>query len=186
MYPHLRRLHKWGPCAYTCSVWGRFAQRCLSPAAYSYVQIDGIDPDACPPSGMTSPNSKTDTHGVEIEAAAQFLKGRSFPDQRRWLYAYLIKMTNNGEGTVRLLRRHWVITDATGETREVRGDGVVGEHPQLASGDSFEYRSMCDLSTAWGTMEGTFTYEDEAGDELDVAVGRFFLVESAENANVVE
>ncbi len=135
---------------------------------------------------MTSPNSKTATLGVEIEAAAQYLKGRSFPDQRRWLYAYLIKMTNQGSGAITLLRRHWVITDANGETREVRGDGVVGEHPRLEPGESYEYRSMCDLSTAWGTMEGSYTFMDDEGEELEVAVGRFFLVESSENAIVVE
>lgn len=135
---------------------------------------------------MTSPNSKTDTEGVEIEAAAQYLKDKSFPDQRRWLYAYLIKMTNRGSAPLTLLRRHWVITDATGETREVRGDGVVGEHPRLEHGESYEYRSMCDLSTAWGTMEGSYTFMDDEGEELEAAVGRFFLVESSENAIVVE
>lgn len=135
---------------------------------------------------MTSPNSKTDTEGVEIEAAAQYLKGRSFPDQRRWIYAYLIKMTNRGSAPLTLLRRHWVITDANGETREVRGDGVVGEHPRLEQGESYEYRSMCDLNTAWGTMEGSYTFMDDEGEEVEVAVGRFFLVESSENAIVVE
>ena len=68
----------------------------------------------------------------------------------------------------------------------MRGVGVVGEQPHLQPGDSHEYRSMCDLSTAWGTMEGTFLFVTDAGEEREVRVGRFFLVESAENAIVVE
>ena len=86
----------------------------------------------------------------------------------------------------RLRSRHWIITDANGETREVRGDGVVGEHPRLEAGDAFEYRSMCDLSTPWGTMEGTYTFTTDDGEEVEARIARFFLVESAENAIVAE
>jgi ApaG protein len=132
------------------------------------------------------PNSLAITGGIEVEAAAQFLEGRSFPEQKRWLYAYRVRIQNVGAEPQKLLSRHWIITDANGERREVRGVGVVGEQPRLEPGDSHEYRSMCDLSTAWGTMEGTFLFVTDGGDERDVNVGRFFLVESAENAIVVE
>lgn len=132
------------------------------------------------------PNSLAISHGIEVEAAAQFLKGRSFPEQKRWLYAYRVRIQNVSDEPQKLLSRHWIITDANGERREVRGVGVVGEQPHLQPGDSHEYRSMCDLSTAWGTMEGTFLFVTDAGEEREVRVGRFFLVESAENAIVVE
>ena len=87
---------------------------------------------------------------------------------------------------MQLLRRHWVIADGNGEVREVRGDGVVGEQPRLGPGEVHEYRSMCDLPTAWGTMEGSYDFVSDGGEECEVHVGRFFLVESAENAIVVE
>lgn len=135
---------------------------------------------------MQSPNSQATTHGIRVEAAAQLLPDRSFPEQRRWLYAYRVRIENVGDVPRKLLRRHWVITDANGERREVRGDGVVGEQPRLAPGEIHEYRSMCDLPTAWGTMEGSYDFVDDAGDECTVDVARFFLVESAENAIVVQ
>ena len=135
---------------------------------------------------MATPNSTATTHGVHVDAAAQFLEGRSFPEQNRWLYAYRIEITNRSGRPLTLDRRHWTITDSNGETREVRGEGVVGETPRLEPGESFEYRSMCDLVTAWGTMEGTYTFVDDGGEEFEVAIARFFLVESAENAIVVE
>ena len=45
---------------------------------------------------------------------------------------------------------------------------------------------MCDLPTAWGTMEGSYDFVTDEGEDCEVPVGRFFLVESAENAIVVE
>lgn len=135
---------------------------------------------------MSSPNSTTTTHGIEVSAAAQYLESRSQPQQRRWLYAYRIRIRNVGDEPLQLLRRHWVITDANGEVREVRGDGVVGETPRLAPGESHEYRSMCDLPTAWGTMEGSYDFVTDGGQVRQVQVGRFFLVESSENAIVIE
>lgn len=62
----------------------------------------------------------------------------------------------------------------------------MGEQPHLDPGDSHEYRSMCDLSTPWGTMEGSYQFITDEGEEREVQVGRFFLVESSENAIVVE
>ena len=135
---------------------------------------------------MSSPNSTTTTHGIEVSAAAQYLAERSRPEQKRWLYAYRIRIRNVGDAPMQLLRRHWVITDGKGEVREVRGDGVVGEQPRLDPGEAHEYRSMCDLPTAWGTMEGSYDFVTDEGEDCEVSVGRFFLVESAENAIVVE
>ncbi len=135
---------------------------------------------------MSSPNSTTTTRGIEVSAAAQYLSERSRPEQKRWLYAYRIQIRNVGDEPLRLLRRHWVIADADGAVREVHGDGVVGEQPRLCPGDVHEYRSMCDLPTVWGTMEGTYDFVSDAGDDHEVHVGRFFLVESAKNAIVLE
>ncbi|MEM6672186.1 MAG: Co2+/Mg2+ efflux protein ApaG [Planctomycetota bacterium] len=131
-------------------------------------------------------NSITTTHGIEVEAAAQLLEGRSMPERKRWLYAYRIRIRNVGDIPQRLVSRHWVITDAQGEQREVRGDGVVGEQPRLEPGESHEYHSMADLSTPWGTMEGTYRFVTDEGDERDIVIGRFFLAESADNTIVAE
>jgi len=39
--------------------------------------------------------------------------------------------------------------------------------------------SYCPLATAWGTMEGSYTFEREDGTRFQVRVARFFLVPSA-------
>ena len=85
-----------------------------------------------PSSGETDgPNSVTTTHGIEVAAKAQLLEQRTDPGERGWVYAYQITITNVGDRPLTLRTRHWVITDANGERREVRGPGVVGEQPRL-------------------------------------------------------
>lgn len=148
---------------------------------------DGIDPAAQSAAPINiGPNSLCITHGIEVQAAAQFLVDRSNPEQKRWLYAYRIRIQNVSEVAQKLLSRHWVITDSNGEVREVRGVGVVGEQPRLEPGDAHEYRSICDMPTPWGTMEGEFLFTTDDREECEVPVGRFFLVESSENAIVAE
>jgi|TARA_B100000959_G_C14644947_1_gene485879 ApaG protein len=115
------------------------------------------------------------TRGVRVRAAACYMEEESDPAERRFLYGYRICLDNEGEETVQLVSRHWVIVDAQGRREEVRGDGVVGEQPTIAPGIPYEYTSGCPLRTEWGTMEGTYLFRNEAGEEFEVAVGRFFL-----------
>ncbi len=71
-------------------------------------------------------------------------------------FAYTVTIRNSGDISAQLVARHWVITDATGHTEEVRGLAVVGHQPLLKPGESFEYTSATRLSTPQGTMRGTF------------------------------
>jgi ApaG protein len=96
---------------------------------------------------------------------------------RRFIFAYQVRVTNESQATVQLLRRHWHIVDADGDVHEVRGDGVVGQQPTLKPGTGFEYSSYCPLQTPWGTMEGEYTFRDlESDEEFDARIGRFYLV----------
>src|SRR6185312_9185731 len=96
---------------------------------------------------------------VQVEAQyvpPQFVPGQSQPLQNEWVFAYTVRITNEGDETVQLLSRHWIITDATGHVEEVRGPGVVGEQPVLRPGESFQYTSGCPLKTSTGVMRGTY------------------------------
>ncbi len=127
----------------------------------------------------TSPQSDTTTDGIRIQAAAQFLPRESEPDNRRYVFAYKITMTNVGSRPAKLLSRHWIIVDSEGRREDVRGRGVVGEYPKLQTADSYSYTSYCPLGTQWGTMEGTYTFERDDGSRFQVRIGRFFLVPTA-------
>ncbi len=100
----------------------------------------------------------------------------SHPDEGDFVFGYRIQIVNNGPHTVRLIARHWYIIDGEGDCQEVRGEGVVGQQPVLEPGMSFKYTSFARLPTHWGTMEGTYTFKPEGGDEtFEVTIGRFWL-----------
>jgi ApaG protein len=125
-------------------------------------------------------HSDTTTDGVRVRVAAQYVPDQSDPDRRQFVYAYRVLITNAARsGTVKLLSRHWVIRDANNELREVRDPGVVGEQPELAPGQTFEYMSGCPLRTEWGTMEGSYTMRRGDGTEFQARIGRFFLAPTA-------
>ena len=124
-------------------------------------------------------NSDTVTEGIRVQAAAQFIPSDSNPEQKQFIYAYKIVITNEGTRRAKLKSRHWIILDADNHREDVRGPGVVGKTPDLAPGERFEYTSGCPLRTAWGTMEGTYTMEREGGEPFEAVIGRFFLVPSS-------
>ena len=91
------------------------------------------------------------------------------------MFAYTIRISNAGPEPVRLLQRHWIITDANGQVQEVRGEGVVGEQPRLAPGQAFEYTSGAVLATPVGSMRGSYQMIDENGEKFDATIPPFTL-----------
>jgi len=121
--------------------------------------------------------SEASTEGVRVSVRARYSAEHSDPAQSSWFFLYTITISNEGDAPAQLLSRHWVITDGTGHTEEVRGPGVVGEQPELQAGDSFEYTSGCPLPTPFGSMEGTFEMVRPDGATFSARVARFELRE---------
>ena len=122
--------------------------------------------------------SEAITNNVRVEVESQFVPDRSQPFEQLWHFIYTVRITNEGDDNVQLISRHWIITDATGHTQEVRGPGVVGEQPLLHPGESFQYTSNCELSTSTGIMKGTYQMVTEDGDHFDVEIAPFALHEA--------
>ncbi len=121
--------------------------------------------------------SEAVTHNVRVEVESQYASDRSQPLQQKWCFYYTVRITNEGTQTVQLISRHWIITNEMDETEEVRGPGVVGEHPVLAPGESFQYTSGCSLKTSTGVMRGTYQMATEDGGRFDVEIAPFSLHE---------
>jgi ApaG protein len=121
--------------------------------------------------------SEAVTRGVRVRVQSEYAPERSQPSKNQWFFLYTITISNEGQDTVQLLTRHWIITDATGHVEEVRGPGVVGKQPILRPGEAFEYTSGCPLTTPFGTMEGTYQMVTDAGERFDAAVAQFTLSE---------
>jgi ApaG protein len=115
------------------------------------------------------------TRGIKIVVEPHYLDDQSSPDDGHFVWAYHIRIENDGSETVQLLNRHWRITDANGRIEEVRGPGVVGEQPVLAPGDSYEYTSGCPLPTPSGFMVGSYEMQNGTGERFDVAIPMFSL-----------
>src|ERR1044071_8570499 len=84
---------------------------------------------------MEDCTSEAVTHNVRVEVESKYAPEYSQPFQGQWRFIYTIRITNEGEERVQLLRRHWIITDATGHVEEVEGPGVIGQQPELSPGE---------------------------------------------------
>jgi ApaG protein len=111
-----------------------------------------------------------------VSVRSYFLADQSRPDDNHFVWAYRVRIENEGVAPVKLLRRTWHITDARGRTQSVHGPGVVGEQPLLDPGQSFEYTSGTPLDTPSGFMVGTYHMTNpSSGEDFDVAVPAFSL-----------
>ena len=115
------------------------------------------------------------TEGIRVRVQSHYLADQSSARDDRYVFAYTITISNEGTRTAQLRTRHWIITDGRGAIEEVRGDGVVGEQPRLAPGESFQYTSGCVLTTAVGTMQGSYRMWRDDGSYFDATIAPFSL-----------
>ena len=115
------------------------------------------------------------TRQIEVTVEPRFMPERSSADRSQYFWSYSIVITNSGPETVQLRTRHWIITDAAGRKQEIRGEGVIGEQPVLAPGESFEYTSGVPLPTASGFMTGRYQMVTESGENFEIEVPTFSL-----------
>jgi ApaG protein len=116
------------------------------------------------------------TNGIRVTVSSAYVAGQSAPKARRYVFAYTVRISNEGSETAQLRSRHWIITDGNGKIEQVRGPGVVGEQPTLRPGEHFEYTSGCVLETPRGQMHGTYQMVRADGSEFDATIAPFALL----------
>ena len=130
--------------------------------------------DRSPTTPATMTEATPDYH-IEVTAVGYYLADQSEPDEDHYVFAYRITLRNTGTVSAQLVSRHWIITDGNGEQQEVRGLGVVGEHPDLAPGEHFEYTSGCALPTPVGSMRGSYQMVAADGERFEADIPEFVL-----------
>ena len=120
-----------------------------------------------------TPMSEAVTRQIRVEVMSRHSPENSRPGE--WVFEYTVRITNLGSQSVQLLSRHWIISDALEQVREIKGPGVIGEQPVLAAGASFKYSSWCPLKTPTGSMRGTYQMIDANGNEFDIEIAPFGL-----------
>ncbi len=122
-------------------------------------------------------NQSTSDHryNVRVQVNTQYMEAHSKPEGNHYVFAYHIRITNLGSQSAQLLTRHWLITNSEGETQEVRGDGVIGEQPIIAPGQTHQYSSGTWLTTNLGFMQGHFGMQSTDGHQFKAAIDAFTL-----------
>ncbi len=115
------------------------------------------------------------TEGITVTVRPVYLDQESDILNNRFVFAYYVKIENNSDYEVQLLRRRWLIKESDGRVQEVEGDGVVGKKPVLPPGNYHDYNSYCVLTTFEGTMEGSYLMERADGDRFRVTIPLFNL-----------
>ncbi len=115
------------------------------------------------------------TRGIKIEVESEYIPDRSDLERSYYFFAYHVTIRNEGEESVQLLSRHWIITNANGVVEEVKGAGVIGEQPLIEPGESYQYSSFCPLNTSTGTMEGSYQMVTEEGESFEAVIPLFRL-----------
>lgn len=114
-------------------------------------------------------------HKIRVDVSATYVDEQSKPEEQHYAFSYTITIRNEGQVPARLLTRHWVITDANGKVKEVRGEGVVGEQPYLLPGQGFRYSSGAILETPVGAMHGSYQMLADDGAHFDAPIAPFTL-----------
>lgn len=112
---------------------------------------------------------------LKVEVESQFVPEQSDPGKQTYVFAYKVRITNNGQRPAQVISRHWIIVDGNNKSHEVKGLGVVGQQPLLAPGETFEYSSGCPLSTPVGSMKGSYLAVGDDGEPFRVPIQEFVL-----------
>ena len=116
------------------------------------------------------------TEGIKVSVSAQYQPEYSSAQRQHFVFTYRVRIENNSEHTMQLLRRHWYIHDAMGDQQEVEGEGVIGQQPVIEPGQSHQYVSGCNLKTPLGKMHGFYLMERlYDGTLMPVAIPEFTL-----------
>ena len=95
--------------------------------------------------------------------------------EEQFAFAYTIHIVNQGDRTITLKNRHWIITHGDGHEEEVIGEGVIGETPELKPGDSYSYTSGALIPTRVGSMKGSYGFTTRKGESFRTEIPEFAL-----------
>lgn len=112
---------------------------------------------------------------IKINSEVEFLENQSEPENDRFVFSYTIRISNRGKENIKLLSRHWIITDDNNTVEEVIGDGVIGQQPEITPGTTFSYTSGAIIKTQVGTMQGSYKMIKANSIKFDAQIKPFLL-----------
>lgn len=96
------------------------------------------------------------------------------PDERPHPFVYFISISNESGEKVTIRGRKWVVRESDGEVTVVEGDGVIGQSPVIAPGESFSYNSY-HVTRGEAVAAGAFFGETDGGEWVFTRIPEFRL-----------
>lgn len=116
-------------------------------------------------------------HGLRVSLdQLVYQDGVLTPPDTPHCFAYYITILNEGQETVTVRGRKWVVTESNGEVIAVEGDGVVGEFPALEPGEHFSYNSYHMIRSSRAIVQGGYLGITANGEPVVVGIPSFELV----------
>ncbi len=117
------------------------------------------------------------TRGIRISVHTQYQDEQSRPLENRYVFTYQIIIENCSDYSIQVLSRHWTIVDSNGMTRDIKGEGIVGQQPVIPPGTTHKYTSWANINSDMGKMFGTYCVERQIDEELfEVKIPEFKLI----------
>ena len=115
------------------------------------------------------------TNDVHIMVEPRYLEEQSQPDKKIFAFSYIVTMVNLGNIPATLINRHWKVYSGEKQIADLKGEGVVGQNPELVTGIQFQYVSGTIIYDPVGSMKGSYTFQKNTGEFFDVKIPEFFL-----------
>lgn len=115
------------------------------------------------------------TKGIEITVWPEFIDTKSNLSGELFIWAYHVRIDNNGPEPVKLVNRYWRIIDEKGIVQEVSGEGIIGEQPTIAPHSSHQYSSGVHLRYPSGIMTGHYQMHLGSGEVFNAKIPTFSL-----------
>lgn len=120
--------------------------------------------------------SKT-TSNIKVSVMPEYDSKNSYPSENRFVFRYNITIENEGDFTIKILKRKWLIFDVGFGFTEIVGDGVIGLTPEVEPGDQFAYFSNVMLRSGVGNMSGKYLVENsETKEHFEIDIPKFNLL----------
>ena len=122
---------------------------------------------------MPKPITEFDLLRVKVDDVI-YMPSLDAPSDRPHPFVYFISIFNDSEIPVTIRGRKWVVTEDSGETTVVEGDGIVGQQPVIGAGEHFSYNSYHVVGKK-ATVSGAFFGETSGGELVYTRIPDFQL-----------
>lgn len=89
-------------------------------------------------------------------------------EKHNQLWGYCLRIENNSDEKIRLLKKDFCITDSNGSNYYANGYGFHGELPDLEPGECFEFEDTIFLQAQAAVLYGTCIAQTSAAKELKI------------------